>query len=112
MRAVHPVVLPAKELLSAVHATAAQDTKTLTSDSPYADPSEWKTLAALPFVDVSRSRSALARALYSPWFSRPRIFWAQYTLLQRRRLSAPHLAQSPPSQPPPADATSDTSAEL
>ena len=105
------MVLEAKELLGAAHATAAQDTKALMSDLPHADPAEWRTLAALPFVDVSRSRSALARALYIPWFSRPRNFWAQYTLLQRRQLSAPRLAQAPPSQPPPSDAASDTSAE-
>jgi hypothetical protein len=49
-----------------------------------ADPKEWDTLASVPFVDVTRSRPGILRALYIPVLSSKANLWASYVLLQRR----------------------------
>jgi len=49
-----------------------------------ADPKKWEIVASLPFVDVTRSPSALLRALYVPILSSRSNFFAQYVLLKRQ----------------------------
>lgn len=60
--------------------------KWLTLRNAIADPQQWRVLAEAPFVDLSRSRSALFRAFYVPYVSKQKNFWARYVLLERSGL--------------------------
>ena len=49
-----------------------------------ADPEEWELVAGMPFVDVTRSRSDILRALYIPWLSSKVNVQGSYVLLQHK----------------------------
>ena len=49
-----------------------------------ADAREWEELASLPFVDATRSRSSILRALYVPVLSWEANHLMDYVLLQRK----------------------------